>query len=757
MTTSLVPQTDLTKNAGSDYSTEGNLPVMESQLMTIDMANAAFIMESLTNLYSDPYFSVAREYIANAIDSHIEAGNTNPVVVMSPSTWSPNLVIKDQGVGMSQDDVFRYGTYGSSDKRDNLEVVGNFGMGSKSALAISNSFTITAIKDGEYTMATIGRNDDGHGQVDIIITEPTTEPNGVTITIPITAGNIYIMQNKVGKVLTYLPGGTVELDGTVNTDIRDTLTEISDDVWIDGFSWQSRYISRTDVTIISGGFGYNVPFNTILEISESLDNSPVGTPDSIYIDVPTGSVDLTPSREQLRMTARTKTLIQQSVKAVVAECSEKYSKQLENISTYEELYELVETTGGHRSTTYVIDLCENLEIPKSDNMVATCYRNGEGVISPRNTSQLNYTLARDLAHSKAIILDNDKNYSDNSLTARVKSYLSKVSEEYTERTPVLELNPSFKDDPSNTKDNLYRYIDRTAVRMKASEIYAAVNEYNKANRVPSNNTGYSTGRGDEAEIESVFIDPEDVTKTRTHYPEAGGMKKFYEDMVEDSGTIQYILNNPKNSGNRIDPQDIKTIHSIRKILDENYEAPNVVLIYGGTRKSKYFSQRGMHTVSVSDFIAGHKDALLSENTLKGLGSTSKYFNSRERSFRLNRSIYEIKTSHPGTSAKVDEIDDLLFPTAPREAATFAGLVGSYHEVAHLIGSLVRWVGPSDAVNELREDIRQDRMSYGYGEGANSLITSRLLDSATTLLTHGHADEGYGMLDMIVNLLTKEED
>lgn len=755
MTNTLVPTTNLTKNADSDFTTEGNLPVMESQLMSIDMANAAFIMDSLTNLYSDPYFSVAREYIANAIDSHIDAGNTAPVEVTAPSSWSPNLVIKDQGIGMSQDDVFRYGTYGSSDKRENLKVVGNFGMGSKSALAITNSFTITAIKDGEYTMATIGRNDEGFGQVDIILHEPTTEPNGVTITIPITSFNIYTMQNKINDVIQYLPGGTVELDGTVNKDIRENLTKISDDVHINTFDWGNTYFGISRVYIVSGGFGYRVPSGEIYKISDEFsDKELIGVPKEIYIDVPTGSVDLTPSREQLRMTARTTTLIQDTIRSVLTECSAKYAKKLDSITTFEEVYSLVADTNSHNRLSHIVANCGNLEIPRSDNMIAESIRSGNGIVTARHRSNLNKTIAEDMAFAvggEAIVLDLDKDYSENSLTTRVKSFLTKVTEDYTSNTPVIILNPNFKDDPNSTKDNLYRYIVRSAVRMKASEIYSAVNEYNKQNRAPS--TGYSAGKGDDAEIESAFINGDDITKGSTHFPTSGTMKKFFEDRAGNDRDFIYILNNPRSSGNTMESSTIISVLALQKLYDESYKTPNVVLINGGVRKAKYFSQRGMDVVSVSDFMDSYKTMFQDKKTISGLKDVYAYLQGKGSNFGLDSVISRIKVAYPGAAERVEKIETRIYPQLPEDSEDIVDIVKNPYQVISLLHSIHDWTGSKD---DIVETIRDFEQSIPLNRQDRRVVHS-MMDTTQVLLDYGHAEEAYAMLDQTVDLLDKKED
>ena len=47
--------------------------------MSLDTQSIQHLMAVLTDLYSDPVLAVIREYATNARDSHIEAGNPDPI------------------------------------------------------------------------------------------------------------------------------------------------------------------------------------------------------------------------------------------------------------------------------------------------------------------------------------------------------------------------------------------------------------------------------------------------------------------------------------------------------------------------------------------------------------------------------------------------------------------------------------------------------------------------------------------------------
>src|SRR5688500_12467525 len=98
--------------------------------MTFDENAISHLMSVLTDLYSDPELAVIREYATNAWDSHISAGNTDPIQITLPNPMNPMFTIQDFGVGLSVDELTNHLTkYGWSSKRDNDDEVGMLGLG----------------------------------------------------------------------------------------------------------------------------------------------------------------------------------------------------------------------------------------------------------------------------------------------------------------------------------------------------------------------------------------------------------------------------------------------------------------------------------------------------------------------------------------------------------------------------------------------------------------------------------------------------
>ena len=117
------------------------------------------------NIYSRKVDAVLRELGCNARDSHIDAGKEKePFWVVMPNPNQPNLIIRDFGTGLSNDQVMGlYVTYFKSTKthRTNDAVTGFLGLGSKSPLSIADNFTVDSFFNGVRSLFLIFRDDQG--------------------------------------------------------------------------------------------------------------------------------------------------------------------------------------------------------------------------------------------------------------------------------------------------------------------------------------------------------------------------------------------------------------------------------------------------------------------------------------------------------------------------------------------------------------------------------------------------------------------
>lgn len=255
--------------------------------MTVDENNIQHIMSVLTDLYSDPMMAVIREYSTNAHDSHLAAGNPDPIEVSLPGAFERTFRVTDKGVGLSVDDLVNiYSKYGYSTKRDNDNESGMLGLGCKAGLTYTDQFSLTAVKDGIKTIAIVARGEDGAGVIDIVDTVGTDEPNGVVIAVPVKDTTTF--NQRAQEFFRFWEPGTVLVDGKEpepikGLDVTDDITVVTDNNLSSDF-------------VVMGNIGYTAG----TRLSGRL---PYGY--KVVAKVKMGDVNFTPNREALYYTPRT--------------------------------------------------------------------------------------------------------------------------------------------------------------------------------------------------------------------------------------------------------------------------------------------------------------------------------------------------------------------------------------------------------------------------------------------------------------------
>lgn len=335
-------------NVDSDVSSSGTVSTDNAVQMTISAEGTAHIMSLLTDLYSSPELAVLREYSSNAKDSHAEAGQTLPVKVTLPSTWNPVFTVQDFGVGMSSHDIKTiYSSYGASTKQKDFSQVGAFGLGCKSALSLTQQFTLISIKDGRKSTVLISRGDDGVGSVNVVSEVDTADANGVTVSVPIENVSTF-NQHVPGFFFTWEPG-SVLVDGNAPLSIfSDNFMSSADKtVFLKNVDRYSNNHLRPGFSIVMGGMTYSINTRDIIpdfysassEVLRSVYNY-LSSSAAAFAIVPIGSVDLTPSREGVRYSDRTNAFLTSLFAFVVDQISVMLSEMLSGLTTRAEVIEL---------------------------------------------------------------------------------------------------------------------------------------------------------------------------------------------------------------------------------------------------------------------------------------------------------------------------------------------------------------------------------------------------------------------------------
>lgn len=141
-----------------------------------------------SGLYSDKIAAVLREIGCNAADAHTEYGSPNkPITVKLPNRIDNQFYIKDEGPGLSHEDVMNlYTTYFDSTKRDSNDYTGAFGLGSKSPYSYVDTFSVTSVHSG-VKRSYSAYLENGSPTISMLAETPadTDWPHGIQVGFPV--------------------------------------------------------------------------------------------------------------------------------------------------------------------------------------------------------------------------------------------------------------------------------------------------------------------------------------------------------------------------------------------------------------------------------------------------------------------------------------------------------------------------------------------------------------------------------------------
>ena len=152
-------------------------------------------------MYKNKVLAPIREYLANALDAHKDAGKADvPSEVHLPNAFEPWFEVKDFGTGLSHTNmVALMMAYGATSKDGSNDGIGGFGIGGKAGFAYTASFTVQSRFNGTIrTYACV--MDKGEPSANMIGEAPTTEPNGLTIRIPVKEQDISKFEHEFRNV-----------------------------------------------------------------------------------------------------------------------------------------------------------------------------------------------------------------------------------------------------------------------------------------------------------------------------------------------------------------------------------------------------------------------------------------------------------------------------------------------------------------------------------------------------------------------------
>lgn len=301
------------------------LNVFDEQVqMGVDATSLNLMMHTLTNLYSNPYQAVAREYLSNAFDSHIQAGCVDVAVkVTLPTLSSPALTIQDFGVGLSRDELVNvYSKYWASTKRDSDSFVGGFGLGAKSAFAITEQFTIRSVKDGLVNEVIINKENMNAPVLSFLPVQEASagESSGVTVKIPVEAVSRMrdVFDDVAFRRAWYVV--PVEVDGRK---VEDTVAQAT--CFVPGLGW---YFEKT-----LPASNYRTTQFLLGPVSYQTGVVPSRASSSHFVlDVPYEAVSIAPDRENIIEDEKTLSYLRQQTNAATQWVQDRLAEEWEAAS-----------------------------------------------------------------------------------------------------------------------------------------------------------------------------------------------------------------------------------------------------------------------------------------------------------------------------------------------------------------------------------------------------------------------------------------
>lgn len=295
------------------------------------IASAAMYKILSDQLYSQKEEAIVRELMANAWDSHVEAGTTDiPVEIHIPTSFEEYFETKDCGTGLPKESVFHlYMNYGASNKQHTNTLIGGFGVGSKAPFCYTDQFTIESRYNGTRYMFQAAINSEGKPTCYCISEKPTDERNGMTIRMHIDGSNEYKFVAAAQKFLPEFP-----TKAKCNKDIHD-LPEPIYSVELKDRKIHVDFCNNTSNTVIQGNVPYNIA-SSISDIISSVTSKEVRNilhTFKLRIFVPIGTFDLAASREYLSLNNQTSKKLGDIVKTACEELAQILKDNIHSKST----------------------------------------------------------------------------------------------------------------------------------------------------------------------------------------------------------------------------------------------------------------------------------------------------------------------------------------------------------------------------------------------------------------------------------------
>ena len=297
---------------------------MDEKLFSISFEDQGMIFDILRNkLYSNPILAICREISCNARDAMREVGTPDkPIVIHLPSSLEAYYKIKDFGPGISPDRMENiFIKYGSSTKRESNVFTGAYGLGCKTPLSVSDSFSITTNYNGTSYNYICFIDETKVGKLLLANQQPTKEPNGTEIQIPALEKDFHLFADYTEQACRHWEVKPI-IKGNRQIHWRNITSLLEGDNWkiIEGNSYSYA------VKIIVDGIEYPLELDSLTKYTDAkLINKVRG---DILMYCGTGEISLSASREQVYLDDKTKKLIKNKLEIIFSDVKDQITDKI---------------------------------------------------------------------------------------------------------------------------------------------------------------------------------------------------------------------------------------------------------------------------------------------------------------------------------------------------------------------------------------------------------------------------------------------
>lgn len=281
------------------------------------------IFNMLSKPYSNPIAAVIRELSTNASDEHIKYGIDKPFDVHLPSATRLWFTIRDYAEGLSPEGMEDYCSYTHSDKIHSNDFNGCLGIGSKSPFAYTDGYSIVSRHNGVKYAYNLFIDEDGIPSHTLVGEEPTDEPSGLEIQIPIRREDLSSFHNNASKIYEWFDDEP-NFVGTPFEIIR-TKTTIKKD----HFSLASEFEGH-GITMVMGQVAYNFPIDYSDFPEDFTDYNKIG----LILFIENGKLEFEPGRERISKTRKNLNTIREALIKVRDEMSETFREEISQCESY---------------------------------------------------------------------------------------------------------------------------------------------------------------------------------------------------------------------------------------------------------------------------------------------------------------------------------------------------------------------------------------------------------------------------------------